>query len=161
MSKKHLPLDPSKGLAAWTDGSSDSRNKAGGWAWIVIDAFGGELSDCGGALNTTNNRMEMTAWIECLQTLFLLLGECRVIMYSDSEYVGLGAMDRQRNRNKNKDLWEQLDQTIDDHLYIEFNHVKGHKDDVINNLVDQMAGEEMHKIRAQITTTKEIITYND
>lgn len=153
MSYKNLPLVPDKGVALFTDGSSDSRDKSGGWAWIAIDAYDGEMSASGGASDTTNNRMEMTAWIEGLQEIFLLFGACRVIVYSDSEYVGLGAIDRDRNRNKNKDLWQQLDTVIDDHLYIEFNHIKGHNGDVINEIVDKMAGEARKTYRDKNETS--------
>lgn len=155
---KHLPLDPSKGIALYTDGSSDSRDKSGGWAWVAFDAFSGEMCNSGGATDTTNNRMEMTAWIEGLQELFLLFGACSVVVYSDSEYVGLGAIDRGRGRNKNKDLWQQLDQVIDDHSYVEFNHVKGHKDDTVNNIVDVMAGEARKAYRDELKEKNESST---
>jgi ribonuclease HI len=143
----HKSTEQPQNWALYTDGSSDSRDKSGGWAWVAFDAYQGEMSDSGGIMGTTNNRMEMTAWIEGLQELFLLFGACRVIVYSDSEYVGLGAMDRGRHRNKNNDLWKQLDQIIDNHLYVEFNHVKGHKDDVVNNIVDVMAGNARKQYR--------------
>lgn len=144
--------------ALYTDGSADSRDKSGGWAWIAFDAFDNEMKDSGGVSGTTNNRMEMQAWIEGLQTLLLMHGACQIIVYSDSEYVGLGAVDRTRNRTKNVDLWEALDQVIDDHMYIEFCHVKGHREDIMNHLVDKMASEARREHRDK---EKEEQTSND
>jgi ribonuclease HI len=50
-------------------------------------------------------------------------------------------MDRTRKRNKNVDLWLELDAAIDKHLYVEFRHVKGHSDVEYNEIVDKLAGE--------------------
>lgn len=148
--------------ALYTDGSSDSRDKSGGWAWIAFDAHGDEISDSGGTIGTTNNRMEMLAWIEGLQSLLLFHGPCYVIVYSDSQYVGLGAMDRGRNRNKNADLWSALDTVIDDHVYVQFCHVKGHKEDVMNHLVDKMASEARKSFRQEhIDKEREALASND
>lgn len=153
-----LPLDTSKGVALYTDGSADNRDRSGGWAWVAFDAFHGEMCNSGGASDTTNNRMEMTAWIEGLTELHRMFGACSVIVYADSEYVGLGAMDRTRGRKKNKDLWEQLDKIIDDHDYVEFNHVKGHQTDVMNNLVDKMCGDARKAYRDKLKEQDETST---
>jgi ribonuclease HI len=133
-------LDPSQGIAIFSDGSSWTGDRSGGWAWLAIDAFDGELESCGFASDTTNNRMEMTAWIEGLTSIYDLFGAIDVLMYSDSEYVGLGAMDRNRNRNKNADLWTRLDGAVDLHSYVEFVHVRGHSNHPYNERVDKMAG---------------------
>jgi ribonuclease HI len=134
-------LDPSEGLGLFTDGSSWTVDKSGGWAWLAIDAFDGEYSQCGGESGTTNNRMEMTAWVKGLEEIHKVLGPCTVVVYSDSEYVGLGAMDRNRKRNLNRDLWRALDDAVDRHLYVEFRHVKGHTGHEFNEQVDKLAGE--------------------
>ena len=136
-------LDPSGGVGLFTDGSSWTKDGSGGWAWLAIDAFddGYEAFAMGGASNTTNNRMEMRAWIEGLSAIHSSLGPCTVIVYSDSEYVGLGAMDRRRRRKVNVDLWDDLDDAIDRHLYVEFRHIKGHTGHHYNEEVDKLAGE--------------------
>src|ERR1039458_3316122 len=134
------PLNPSGGIGLFTDGSAWSGDKSGGWAWIAIDAFDGEAQDSGYEHDTTNNRMEMLAWVEGLGSILDSFGACDVLVYSDSEYVGLGAMDRGRGRVKNCDLWERIDTLIDSHRYVEFIHVRGHDGHPFNERVDALAG---------------------
>jgi ribonuclease HI len=136
-----LDLNPSEGVALFTDGSAWSGDGSGGWAWIAIDAFEGEDQDSGFVGDTTNNRMEMLAWIEGLMAVAESFGACEVLVYSDSEYVGKGAMDRKRSRVKNRDLWELIDEAIDYHSYVEFIHVRGHDGHPFNERVDKLAGE--------------------
>jgi ribonuclease HI len=135
-----MALNPDKGIALFTDGSSYYKDGSGGWAWVAIDCFGGKEIGSGYVSDTTNNRMEMQAWIEGLNYLVGTLGPCDVLVYSDSEYVGLGAMDRSRTRKKNRDLWDDIDHAIDQHKSIEFVWVKGHHESHYNQLVDELAG---------------------
>lgn len=144
-------LNPSGGIALFTDGSSHYKDRTGGWAWIAIDIFDGEALEIGGTQDTTNNRMEMTAWIKGLQALHAL-GPCEVLVYSDSEYVGLGAMDRTRNRRKNIDLWLELDEAIGLHEYVEFEFIKGHTGHHYNEAVDKLAGEARKAFNYDIST---------
>lgn len=136
-----LDLNPSDGIALFTDGSAWSGDGSGAWAWIAIDAFEGEGQDAGYVGKTTNNRMEMLAWVEGLMAIAEAFGPCEVLVYSDSEYVGKGAMDRGRSRVKNRDLWELIDESIDYHDYVEFIHVRGHDGHPFNERVDKLAGE--------------------
>lgn len=54
----------------WTDGACSGNPGPGGWAAIVVPADGGApLEHAGGAAQTTNNRMELTAALEGLRTL--------------------------------------------------------------------------------------------
>lgn len=133
-------LNPSKGIALFTDGSSYTKDKSGGWAWCAIDCFGAEEIGTGAVGDTTNNRMEMQAWFEGLNYLSENYGACEVLVYSDSEYVGFGAMNIRRQRKRNRDLWWKIDDAIDQHTMVEFVHVKGHGDSHYNCLVDELAG---------------------
>lgn len=144
-------LDPSGGIGLYTDGSSWTKDGSGGWAWLAHDLAGSEYSRFGGAQDTTNNRMEMTAWIEGLNTLADQYGAITIVVFSDSEYVGLGAMDRARKRNYNQDLWEELDKAVDRHLYVEFRHVKGHDGNRFNEEVDRLAGEARQAWKSKAT----------
>jgi ribonuclease HI len=134
-------LNPDSGIALFTDGSSSPKRRTGGWAWVAIDAYDALASAAGSASDTTNNRMEMEAWIRGLEWLHENCGSCKVLVYSDSEYVGLGAMDRSRKRNNNVDLWIGIDEAIRLHDSVEFIHVYGHKDSYYNCMVDEMAVE--------------------
>jgi ribonuclease HI len=139
-------LDPSEGIALYTDGSAWSKDRSGGWSWIAIDCGEGEAWDCGGVSATTVNRMELQAWIEGLNTL-KVFGPLIVLVRSDSEYVGLGAMDRKRIRNKNRDLWEQLDEAIDAHELVHFDHVRGHSGNKYNDRVDVLANQARRSLQ--------------
>jgi ribonuclease HI len=136
-------LDPAGGIGLFTDGSADYKDRSGGWAWLAIDTSqdGYEAFDMGGTSDTTNNRMEMTAWTEGLNAIYAALGPCTVVVYSDSQYVGFGSMDRSRKRNNNVDLWLAIDEAVDRHWYVEFRHIKGHNDHHYNEQVDRLAGE--------------------
>jgi ribonuclease HI len=146
-------LNNKKGIALFTDGSAYHKDGSGGWAWAAIDCFGGEEIGSGSASDVTNNQMEMTAWIKGLDHLFESLGSCDVLVYSDSQYVGYGAMDRKRARRRNKGLWVSIDLAIDQHRYIEFVWVKGHHDSHYNQLVDELAGNARKQGRNEPTRT--------
>ena len=134
-------LEHKYGVALFTDGSSYHKDRSGGWAWVAIDEVCGEESGSGHASDTTNNRMEMQAWIEGLNHLFGSFGPCDVLVYCDSQYVGYGAMDKSRTRRKNKDQWSKIDKAIEQHRSVEFIWVKGHHSSHFNHLVDKLAGE--------------------
>jgi ribonuclease HI len=133
-------LDSQGPYALFTDGSSYYKDGSGGWAYVIIDRFGNEEIGSGYVSDTTNNRMEMQAWVEGLDYLAGTLGPCDVLVYSDSQYTGYGAMDPTRTRKKNRDLWIEIDEVIEQHLSVEFVWVKGHRDSHYNQLVDELAG---------------------
>lgn len=133
-------LDPSKGVAIFTDGSAHYKDGSGGWAWVAIDAFDHEEIGSGSASDVTNNQMEMVGWIEGLNFLFESFGPCDVLVYSDSQYVGYGAMDHTRSRKRNKTYWKELDKAMEQHNSVEFVWVKGHHESHYNKLVDELAG---------------------
>ena len=72
-----------KKVTIYTDGSCSKNPGPGGYGAILMcDGVEKEIS--GGAAETTNNRMELSAPIEALK---LLKQPCEVDMYSDSAYV--------------------------------------------------------------------------
>jgi ribonuclease HI len=131
----------------YTDGAClGNPDGPGGWAWAVPDgayASGFEPS-------TTNQRMELAAALAAMQTIS---GPLTVV--SDSQYVVKCFNDRwydkwERNgwRNAkrepvaNQDLWKPmvaLFRARGDAL--QFQWVKGHSDDPMNDLVDRLAVE--------------------
>ena len=106
-----------------------------------------ELS--GGAKDTTNNRMEMTAAIEALRQL---KRPCKISITTDSQYLVKGMTEwiegwqrkGWRNSKKepvlNKDLWEQLLILTEPHV-VQWKWVKGHAGHVENERCDQLARE--------------------
>ncbi len=69
----------------FTDGACSGNPGPGGWAYVLRDGpTGKEREASGGARETTNNQMELTAVIKGLSALSR---PCRVELYSDSKYV--------------------------------------------------------------------------
>ena len=136
-----------KDVIIYTDGACSGNPGPGGWGTILIyKDIKKEIS--GGAKNTTNNIMEMTAVIEGLK---LLKEPCNVKIYSDSAYVvnafnekwidGWIKKNWQNSKKepvKNKELWLELIDLIKIHN-IEFIKVKGHSDNELNNRCDELA----------------------
>ena len=74
-------------VTIFTDGSCNYEHGAktgfGGWGCILM-WMGQKLELSGGAKDTTNNRMELTAVIEALKAL---IQGCEISLYTDSTYV--------------------------------------------------------------------------
>lgn len=130
-----------EGLIVYTDGSCHNADRIGGWAWVAVDPIDRMALDAGSARDTTISRMELTAPIQALFDIYEEFGPSTVLVVSDSEYVVLGATDRRRKRNKNVDLWLELDELVDLHEGVEFIHTKGHAGDPGNEIADKLAGE--------------------
>lgn len=120
-------------------------DRSGGWAWIALDATEGIERDSGYYPDTTNNQMELQGPIEGLNALFDKYGACEVLVYSDAQYVVLGAMNPNRARWKNRSFWAALDTARGAHTTVEFIHIKGHNGHTWNELADDMAGKARRK----------------
>ena len=142
-------------VTIYTDGGCDPNPGVGGWAAVLLWKDNRkELS--GGERATTNNRMELTAAIQALESL---KRPCRVELYTDSQYVKNGITTwmpawkaRQWRRKggavKNVDLWKRLDAAADRHA-IEWKWVRGHMGVEENERCDQLAGEEIARFRTE------------
>ena len=144
-----------KTVTIYTDGACSGNPGPGGWGAILrYKETEKELS--GGAADTTNNRMELTAVIEALA---LLKEPCVVELYSDSKYVidGLskgwatgwqkrGWIKSDKKPALNPDLWERLLALTDRHE-MHYHWVKGHAENEKNNRCDQMAVAESKKFQ--------------
>lgn len=135
----------------FSDGACRGNPGPGGWAYILRHTSTGKEKECsGGVRETTNNRMELQAAIEGLKAL---KRRCRVRLYTDSQYLGLGLSQwlpkwkangwRRKERGsfkpvKNDDLWKLLDQLLTEHE-IEFHHVRGHSGHPENERCDELA----------------------
>jgi len=119
---------------------------AGGWAYTVVEDGDMKRSVTGGAEDTTNNIMEMTAVIKAIEAQ-----DCQPFkVVSDSKYVIEGIkswMHLWQRRNwkkkggpiKNLDLWKRLFQIVDPGR-MTFEWVKGHDGHPENERCDQLAG---------------------
>lgn len=93
--------------------------------------------------NTTNNKMEIIAIIEALKAVknYDLYTE----VYTDSQYVVCTLNDGWK-RNKNIELWNELDELISRFKCIKFIKVKGHDGDTYNELADSLCNQAMDEI---------------
>ena len=136
-----------KEVTIYTDGACSGNPGPGAWGAILM--FQGKQKEIsGGAKNTTNNIMEMTAVIEALK---MLKEECIVKIYSDSAYVvnafnenwiegwiAKGWQNSKKEPVKNKELWQELISLTNKHK-VTFIKVKGHSTDELNNRCDFLA----------------------
>ena len=130
----------------YTDGACSGNPGPGGWACLLkYNDVQKEIS--GGAKETTNNQMELTAVI---QGLSLLKKPCEVELFTDSKYVLEGATKWlagwvQKGWKKadkkpvlNRELWKKLIPLFEKHT-ITWHWVKGHAGHPENERVDTMA----------------------
>lgn len=129
----------------YADGSCYHADRIGAYAWLIDDGKDvigpvGEWEE-----DTTISRMELQGPITALSVCHQISGPSVCLVYSDSEYVVKGITDRSRTRRQHHDLWDKLDNVVDQHELVVFEHVKGHATDdrghPYNDLVDVKAGE--------------------
>ncbi|MGA0371209.1 MAG: ribonuclease HI [Paracoccaceae bacterium] len=142
-------------LFEFTDGACSGNPGPGGWG-VVLQAKDGdallkERELCGGAAETTNNRMELTAAIEALQTLER---ESKITLITDSVYVkdGItkwlwgwkknGWRTAAKKPVKNAELWQKLDAAQARHQ-VTWQWVKGHAGQPENERADALARQGM------------------
>lgn len=156
---KHKPI------MVYTDGAcSNNPGGPGGWAATLNyeDRYD-VLSGC--SLETTNNRMELTAVVEAIKYL-LGKGYQKVIINSDSAYVVNGVnkgwiyewaekgwQTKSGSELANADLWQELHSYLTKkYAMILFNKVAGHSGHTFNEIADEEAKKEVEhakKILAQ------------
>jgi ribonuclease HI len=136
----------------FTDGACRGNPGPGGWA-ALLRTGDREREIGGGEAHTTNNRMELRAAIEALNTL---KRPCRVEIHTDSNYVREGITNWihgwQRNGwrtadkkpVKNADLWQELIDAAARHQ-VRWHWVKGHSGHPENDRVDALACAEADK----------------
>lgn len=136
-------------ITAYTDGSCLGNPGAGGWAWAVP----GDRFESGAEPRTTNQRMEVTAVLRCLEAVRDEAGAGGVLVRSDSMYVvncfqqrwwagwqRRGWRNAQKKPVANRDLWEPLlALALEGVPGVRFEWVKGHSGDRWNDVVDGLA----------------------
>ncbi|MBE2276898.1 MAG: ribonuclease HI [Rhodobacteraceae bacterium] len=138
-------------IFAYTDGACSGNPGPGGWGALLIAREGDrvvkerELS--GGAPDTTNNRMELTAAIMALESL---TRPSSVTLITDSAYVknGVTGWIHGWKRNgwrtadgkpvKNVELWQQLEAAQARHQ-VDWRWIKGHAGHAENERADALA----------------------
>lgn len=138
-----------KPLTVYTDGAATTQGtqRFGGWAWFVTPS----LKRSGGAIDTTSNRMEITAVINAMLLLKSKAQGRGLLVVTDSLYVVDFFAERwyqtwsENNwlrhdfvsggwvEVKNRDLWESLlaiyQTYLDAGIPVTFKHIRGHGKD--------------------------------
>lgn len=139
----------------YTDGACSGNPGPGGWGAMLRygthekELYGGQAEP------TTNNRMELTAPIEALESL---TRPSKVSLYTDSSYVRNGIASwlprwkangwQTRNKEpvKNAQLWQRLDAAARVHD-VQWHWVKGHAGNPGNERADRLAVKGMQEAR--------------
>ncbi len=134
----------------YTDGACSGNPGPGGWGVLMLYK-GNEKELCGGESATTNNRMELMAAIQGLETL---KRGVKVRIHTDSTYVkdGITKWIHGWKKNgwktaakkpvKNAELWQRLELAIERHD-VSWHWVKGHSDHPENDRADALARQGM------------------
>ena len=142
-----------KEVVIYTDGACRGNPGPGGWG-AVLRYNGSERQLHGGEMATTNNRMELMAAIQALETL---REPCRITLYTDSNYVCQGFAEwlpQWRKRHwktadkkpvKNQDLWQRLDEAAARHR-VQWRWVRGHSGEEGNELADRLANKGVDEV---------------
>lgn len=141
-----------KTIEIFTDGACKGNPGPGGWGALL--RYGKhEKRLYGGELETTNNRMELTAAIEALKAL---KRPSHVELTTDSVYVknginqwlegwkAKGWKTASKKPVKNQDLWQALDEQVAKHQ-INWHWVKGHSGHTENEIADELANLGVEK----------------
>ena len=133
-------------IKIYTDGSCIENPGKGGWAAIILND-GNKTEIKGNKKDTTNNQMELLAPIQALKKI---PKGSKVQIFTDSKYVKSGITEWIHNWKKNgwktaskqdvknKELWLELD-LLNNEFEINWNWVKAHSTDKLNNEVDLLA----------------------
>jgi len=146
-------------LFAYTDGACSGNPGPGGWGVLLLAKEGGnvlrERELKGGEAETTNNRMELLAAINALETLSK---SSRITIVTDSTYVknGVTGWIHGWKKNgwktagkkpvKNAELWQRLDEARARHE-VHWEWVRGHAGHPENERADKLARDGMKPFR--------------
>ncbi len=137
-----------KKIELFTDGACKGNPGPGGWG-ALLRYNGKENPLYGGEKHTTNNRMELMAAIQGLESL---TERCEVSLTTDSQYVKNGINDwivnwkkrgwktASKKPVKNVDLWKRLDEAVSGHD-VEWHWVRGHTGHRENEIADTLANK--------------------
>jgi ribonuclease HI len=133
-----------------TDGACSGNPGPGGWG-AILESGPHRKEIKGGEAMTTNNRMELTAAIQALETL---KAPSDIDLYTDSNYLrgGITSWIKGWKKNgwrtadkkpvKNAELWQALEAAESRHT-VRWHWVKGHVGHDDNERADELAREGM------------------
>lgn len=136
-------------ITIYTDGASSGNPGPGGFGVVLISGKH-RLEKSAGYRLTTNNRMELMAVIEGLESL--KIAGSKVVVYTDSKYVsdsvGKGWVFQWESKvfkkKKNPDLWIRFLKIYRKHK-VRFVWIKGHANNIENEVCDRLAVDAYSK----------------
>lgn len=140
-------------IEIFTDGACRGNPGPGGWG-ALLRYDGKEKELYGGEAQTTNNRMELMAAIQALESL---TRQCDVQLTTDSEYVKNGITQwivnwkkrgwrtASKKPVKNTDLWQRLDKAASEHN-VSWHWVRGHTGHPENERADELANRGIDEL---------------
>lgn len=146
-------------LYAYTDGACSGNPGPGGWGVLLlakqVDNIIKTRSLSGGAAETTNNQMELTAAIMALEALDK---PSKITIVTDSSYVkdGItkwifgwkknGWKTSAKKAVKNEELWKRLEKATKQHD-VNWEWIKGHAGHIENEQADELARNGMEPFK--------------
>lgn len=132
-------------ITIYTDGASSGNPGPGGYGVVLISGKH-RLEKSAGFRLTTNNRMELMAVIEGLESL--KIPGSKVVVYTDSRYVADSVEKgwvfqwetKAFKQKKNSDLWIRFLKTYRRH-HVRIVWIKGHASNIENEVCDRLAVE--------------------
>lgn len=145
-------------IIIYTDGGCSPNPGTGGWAAVLISpSHNYEKKIYGGQLDSTNNRMELTAAIKAFEAL---KRPCEIEFHTDSKYLQQaftkGWLDKWQANNwrtskkqpvLNQDLWQELIALTKKHK-INWYWVKGHSNNKYNEICDSLVAKARAEVEA-------------
>lgn len=139
-------------ITIYTDGGCDPNPGPGGWG-VVILAADGKREFSGADPQTTNNRMELTAAIQALNSIHF---PAQITLYTDSQYLQRGIeewMPKWLAKNwrgssgpvANQDLWKALLLAARPHQ-VTWRWLRGHQGDIHNTRADWLVKEARKRL---------------
>jgi len=141
-------------VEVYSDGSATTKDKPGGWAWVIV-VNGEKYSEGSGYVESaTNNDMELLAAIEGLTASFEAIAEIqsgitynpsipsyKVTLISDSQLIlGWASGEYQFKQQDKMEKYRKLRSWMEE-LKAETRWVKGHSGDEHNERCDKLAKE--------------------
>ena len=140
-------------LKIYTDGGCTGNPGPGGWAAVILTDPDEPVEISGFDGKTTNNRMELTAVINALESV-REIGKYKLLeVYTDSQYVQKGISIWMKSwiargwktaagkPVKNKDLWLELKE-LNALFTVRWKWVKGHAGNIWNERCDELVARE-------------------
>lgn len=144
-------------LDIYTDGACLGNPGPGGYGAFIIDRENLDVRHVEGSfVKTTNNRVELVAVIEAINSLSLQERVKEITIYSDSKYVVSAVNEgwlkswvtNNFKKKKNVDLWEKFI-TACSGLNINFVWIKGHEGNFYNEKCDVIANQSAKGLRGE------------